>query len=221
MSKKGIENIFSFKKTKEICPNPNTPIIIDTREKNSLVLTNLYQQKANILQKKLEIGDYLIGEIAIERKTHTDLINSLKTNRLHSQLNNIKQYKKPLIILENNETHSKIHPNAINGIIISITLYHNIPIINTTSEKHTAQILIQIAKGQQKQSSLNKTKTPKTIQHQKQYILESFPGIGPTTAKQLLVNYHNLKTIFNTPKKDLEKQLDKKTLYKFTEILTT
>jgi ERCC4-type nuclease len=214
-----IENIFNFKQIKTPCPNPKTPIIIDTREKNSMILSLLHQQKANIQLRKLEIGDYLIGKIAIERKTQTDLINSLKTNRLHKQIEQLKQYKKPLIILENSNIHSQIHPNAINGIIISITLHHNIPIIYTESEKHTTQILIQIAKGQQKQSQLNKTKTPESPEKQKQYILESFPGIGPTTAQKLLQNYPTLKTIFNLNEKELEKYLNQKTLEKFKQTL--
>ena len=216
---KEIENIFSFKQIKIPCPNPKTPIIVDTREKNSNILANLHQQKANLKTQKLEIGDYHIGEIIIERKTKTDLINSLKTNHLHNQLKQLKQYKKPLIILENTETHSQIHPNVINGIIISITLHHNIPIIYTDSEKHTSQILIQIAKGQQKQTQLNKTKIPETPKEQKQYILESFPGIGPTASKKLLEKFSSLKKIFNSEKDQIETLLPTKTIDSFYNLL--
>jgi ERCC4-type nuclease len=99
---KNIENIFSKSKPKETCPNPNTQIIVDTREKNSMILSHLHQLKANLIQQKLEVGDYIIGDLIIERKTTTDLINSLKTNHLHIQINNLKQYPSTLLILEKN-----------------------------------------------------------------------------------------------------------------------
>jgi len=213
------ENIFSFKKTKIPCPNPNTPIIIDTREKNSMILANLLEQKANIKQEKLEVGDYLIGNLIIERKTQTDLINSLKTNHLQIQLHNLKQYPSTLLIIENSDTHSSIHPNSINGLLLSITLYHKIPIFHTTGTKHTAQTLIQIASKNKTHHSIRPTKIPQTLEQQKQYILEGFPGIGPTKAKQLLETYPNLKTIFNSAEKELEKHLDTKTSEKFNQLL--
>ena len=71
---KEMENIFSKSPTlKEvICPNPKIQIIVDTREKQSLIAANLLEQKANISFEKLDIGDYLIGETCIERKTFSD-----------------------------------------------------------------------------------------------------------------------------------------------------
>jgi len=72
-SKKQINNIFS-KEKKIITPRPNsdTPIIMDTREKQSLIAANLLEQKANISFEKLEVGDYLIQGTIIERKTFQD-----------------------------------------------------------------------------------------------------------------------------------------------------
>ena len=66
MKDKKIENIFSFKKEEKKL-NQNT-IIVDTREKNSLVLSYLYEKNARIEMKKLETGDYIIGSLVIERK---------------------------------------------------------------------------------------------------------------------------------------------------------
>ncbi|MBU3923702.1 MAG: RNA helicase, partial [Nanoarchaeota archaeon] len=101
--KKQIENIFSKKKTtsSEIkCPNPKVPIIVDTREKQSLIAANLIQQKANIEYEQLEIGDYLIADTIIERKTYSDLISSALNKRLFSQMQEIKKYLKYALIIE-------------------------------------------------------------------------------------------------------------------------
>ena len=89
-----IENIFSKTKIshKEIkCPNPKIPIIVDTREKQSLIAANLIEKKANINFEKLEIGDYLIGDTIIERKTFSDFISSTLSKRLQEQLVNLKK----------------------------------------------------------------------------------------------------------------------------------
>ena len=67
-----MEDIFSKEPIKSEalkCPNPNTIITIDTREKQSMIAANLFEQKANIEFQKLDIGDYEIGKTIVERKT--------------------------------------------------------------------------------------------------------------------------------------------------------
>ncbi|MGK0209470.1 MAG: ERCC4-type nuclease [Patescibacteria group bacterium] len=216
------EDIFSKKETSPtVCPNPEQPIIIDSREKNSMILANLLEKKANVKLEKLDIADYLIGDIAIERKNINDLIGSMKSNRLQEQLENLKQHTTPLLIIESFHTyatHSNIHPNALNGIILSTILHHNIPIIYTDNQIHTAQILIQIAQKNTTTKATNPKKIPKTLEHQQLFILESFPGIGPKTAKQLLEQFQTLKNIFTAKEEELEPILKKNTT-KFCEII--
>lgn len=222
---KEIENIFSFKKIKQqTCPNPNNPIYIDTREKNSLIISNLYQKKANIKIQKLEIGDYLIGDLTIERKTVSDLINSLVSYRLKEQIKNLKQKQKKAIILEKNKNekqYSLINQKALNGIILSLTTHHQIPIIYSESEEHTSQILIQISRKQKKEQSTNTKKIPKELNQQKKFVLESFPGIGAKKSKELLEKFTSLKEIFNAEKQKIEQLTNKKTAEEFEKILNT
>ena len=52
-------------------------IIVDKREKNSLVISELIRRKIPIEIKQLEIGDYIIGDTIIERKTKSDFISSI------------------------------------------------------------------------------------------------------------------------------------------------
>ena len=154
-----MEDIFSFKKIKK-APQGKT-IIVDSREKNSLVLSYLYEKNANVKKEKLEVGDYQIGDLIIERKTLSDFIHSIKTNRLKEQIKSLMQYEKRIIMLEKNpleKIYSNIHPNTLNGTIIALTLYHKIPIIQTTSESHTAQMLLQIANSEIKERTLQTKK---------------------------------------------------------------
>lgn len=211
---KEIENIFSNSKTlkEETCPNPKIPIIVDTREKQSLIAANLIEKKSNIKFEKLEIGDYLIQNTIIERKTFSDFLSSMINKRLLEQLINMKKYEKHFLIIEGfgyNYNKFNIHENAIRGMLLSIATEFKIPTIYTCDENDTSKFLITLAKKYEKNNSpeisLRQNKTAKTLDEQKQFILEGFPGIGPSTAKSLLEEFGKLKNVFQALPEELQK----------------
>jgi len=195
-------------------------IIIDKHEKNSPIVSELIEMGSKIELKHLPVADYLIGDTAIERKTVSDFLNSMLNKRLIRQLQEMKQYPKQLLIIEgieHQEIYSDqkpgIHPNAIRGFLLSILLGFQIPIIFTKDYRDTANFLIVLDKKQEKgvkEISLNAKKKARNISEQQQFILESFPGIGPSTAKKLLKKYGTIKTIINTPIEELKKEIGKK-----------
>jgi Fanconi anemia group M protein len=225
---KDIENIFSNSPTEKIipCPNPKIPIIVDTREKQSLIAANLLERKANISFEKLDIGDYLIQDTVIERKTFSDFVGSMINKRLQEQLINIKKYPKHFLILEGfyyNYNKFNIHENAIRGMLLSIANDFQIPIIYTEDESDTSKFLITLARRFEKPkstSSIRQSKTPKTLEEQKQFILEGFPGIGPVAAKTLLIEFSNLRNVFGALPEELQKiKLDEKQIKNFYSML--
>lgn len=227
--KKQIHNIFSAStKTKQNkIPNPFVPIIIDKRERNSLIIANLVEQKANIEFEQLKIADYLVGETAIERKTFSDFAQSMINKRLQNQLKEIQKHKKYLLIIEGfyyNYSKLNIHENAIRGMLLSTIIDYNVPLIFTEDENDTSKFLILLAKKQEKlkqTTSLRPTKSSISTAQQKQFILEGFPGIGPTTAKKLIEKYQTLDKIFRTDEQEIInlKILDEKKAKQFKELL--
>mgnify|MGYP000017639910 CR=1 FL=1 len=221
---KEIENIFSKSKTKstQICPNPKNPIIIDKRENNSLIKANLIEQKAVIQEEILEIGDYLISDTIIERKTYKDFLASITDKRLFNQIKEMQKYPNNFLIIEGFDFSykSNIHQNAIRGTIRSVA--NQIPIIYTENERDTTKFLIQIARRQGKSKQefgIRQTKSKLTQEEQKQFILEGFPGIGPTHAKKLLKEFISLENIFNATKSQLEKILNKNQIQNIKKLL--
>lgn len=209
-------NIFSNKKSKS--SNKVKPqIIVDTREKNSLVLANLTNE-TEIELKQLEIGDYLIGNTIIERKTFSDFISSMISKRLLEQLIQMQKYKTRLLILEGkdfeklDEMQSKLNPNSIRGMLLSIAIEFNTGIIFTKDSSETAKYLILLAKRQLKnpQESSFHSKKPDSKKQKLEYILESFPNIGPKNARVLLKKFKTLKNIINASQEELEEQIGKK-----------
>ena len=181
-------------------------ILIDKREKNSMVVSNLVEKRHDIKIQTLNIGDYIIVDVAIERKTLNDFISSMISKRLVEQLQNLKQFPGQILILEGEEKRINLHPNAIRGMLLSIILDFKIPLVYSKNSEETADFLILLDKKQNKPPtaiSLVAKRTANSIKGQQQIILENFPGIGPSTAKKLLENFRSLKRIFDSDEKTL------------------
>ena len=207
-----------FKKTPRINENKRS-IIIDHREKNSLVISELMELGFEIEFKQLKVGDYLIGGVAIERKTVSDFINSIKNKRLIYQLGELQQYKNKLLIIEgideqelytDSEEIIGMHPNAIRGFLLSILLKYKVPIIFTKDYEDTAKFILILSKKSSKEMSLNVSKRAFNKKEQMQYIIEGFPGIGPKTAKKLLNKFKTIKNILNASQEELKEVIGKK-----------
>jgi ERCC4-type nuclease len=193
-------------------------IIADVHEKNSLIIAELYSNKQIRLEvRPLKIGDYIIGEAVIERKTISDFITSMVNKRLIQQLRQMKKYKKQILIIEGdiNEVYGEETPfaKATRGFILSIITNHSTPIIFTKDSEDTGKYLITLAKQQIKNKSIPSfhTRIPKTVQEQKRYVLESFPNIGPRKSEQLIDKFKTLKNTINADEEELKEILKSKT----------
>lgn len=199
-------------------------------EKNSMVISELVAANQDIKIEKLKVADYIIGNIGIERKTTSDFINSMLNKRLLRQLGELKQFKQALLIIEGIDDHplyefGKVHPNAIRGMMLAVTLNFNIPIILTQNSEDTAKFLILLEKKQKqvkKEISLKANRKAYNLAEQQQFILESFPGIGPVTAKNLLKHFKTLSKVISAKPKELEKaKLQKKKVEAMKKIIET
>jgi len=216
-------NIFS--KTKDKMPKINSvKIIVDNREKNSLVASELIHLGHEVEFKQLEVGDYLIGEVIIERKTVSDFISSMLNKRLIIQLQNLQEVKEKLLVIEGieekelyNDNGEGVNPNAIRGMILSILLKYKIPIVFSKDYIDTAKFINILARKQERETSVIAKRKSSDYKEQIQYILEGFPGIGPKNAKKLLQEFKTIKNIINAPQEDLEKIIGKKAeIFKLT-----
>jgi|SRR3989338_5688097 len=207
-------NIFS-KKPLRVIEKPK--IIADYREKNSLVIAELISLGVEVEVKELKVADYIIGNVAVERKTVSDFLNSMINKRLINQLGSLNQYKDKLLLIEGtteqelyNDRSEGINGNAIRGFLLSILLKYKVPIIFTKDAEDTAKFLSVLAKKKDKDISLNAKRKSFNKKEQMQFILEGFPGVGPSTAKKLLEKFKSLKDIFNTPQESLKLIIGKK-----------
>jgi ERCC4-type nuclease len=210
-------DIFSKPKRIEVKEKPKQKIFVDYREKNSMVASELIHLGFEVEFLELKVGDYLVNNIAIERKTVSDFISSMINNHLRKQLDELQQYENKLLLIEGLEEHELysdnsegMNANAVRGFLLSILLKHKIPIIFTKNAEDTARFIDVLARKKEVESSLNATKKSFNKKEQMQFILEGFPGIGPKTAKKLLEKFKTMKNIFSAPHEEIEKEIGKK-----------
>ena len=206
--------------------NSNNKIIVDHRERKSGIVEDLINEGLEIEFKLLEVGDYIVKNVIIERKTVFDFISSMINKRLIRQLTELQQYEDKLLIIEGNEENELyseefsggMHPNSIRGFIVSILINYKVPIVFTKNSKDTAKFLSIINRRKKQEIGLSFSRKGLTEEERIRLILESFPGIGPKSSKKLIEKFGSLKEIFKLTEKELKEFLGKKG-EKISEIL--
>ncbi|MEM2932687.1 MAG: ERCC4 domain-containing protein [Candidatus Pacearchaeota archaeon] len=190
-------------------------IIADKRERNSAIIAELKARGINIEEKVLPIGDYIVGNTIIERKSLNDFISSMLNKRLIKQLKDLKEskFKYKLIILEGLDEQElfgrgNLNDNAIRGMILSILIDYKIPIVFTKDFIDTCNYLEVLDKRTgKKKVEISLAVKPKfsNIFEQQEFILESFPGIGKITAREILKRFGTIKAFINADEEELAK----------------
>ena len=190
----------------------NFPIVYaDSREGNSKVIRHLTEMEMDVKIQSMAVADYQVSdEVAIERKTAKDFVDSIIDKRLFKQARELsEEFKKPVLILEGDDLYSgMVNANAIRGSIASIALDFGISIIPTRNPQDTAAMIKRIAvreqNGERTPVQVRTDKKPVSLLEQQLFIVESLPSIGPVNAKNLLEHFGTVSNIINASEKDLQ-----------------
>lgn len=196
-------------------------IIADYRERSSGIVRELARKGLDVELQQLVIADFVIqtknldGDImtiGIERKTVNDFLNSIIDKRLLAQLIEMKKFfSSCLLIIEGEENIYQIrnfHPNSIRGMLATLAVDFQVPMISTKNIRDTASFLEIIANRLEKNRSVvNLLKKPKalTLKQQQESLIQSLPGIGPQLARNLLEKFGSVKKILSANEKQLQK----------------
>ena len=195
-------------------PEENASVFVDYREKGSQVVKELIEMGMKIKLEKLDSADFLLSSrVGVEYKTVVDFVNSIVDGRLLQQIKGLKRnFERPVVVIEGTEdvySVRKVHPNAIRGMLATITISYGIPVLYTKNFRETAALLSIIAKreqeGKSKEFSMHGDKKPWTLKEQQEYIVSSLPSVGPSLAKELLRNLGSVKNIINSDEEGLKK----------------
>ncbi len=184
-------------------------IIADDRENR--IAKEFSRKDIDVAKKRLEVADFVLSEdVAVERKTSQDFVDSIVDNRLFDQLQDLNSYSDPIILIEGGNIYSKrnVSEDAIRGALSSVILDYNIPIIWSQGVDDTVEILIQIAQKEQedneKEIAVRGNSSGKTMQQRKEFIVAGLPGINTKIARRLLREFKNVRNIFEATNEELQ-----------------
>ena len=215
-------------KITEIKNEINTTLILaDNREQNNRIVKELINLGIPVKTAQLESADYILSDrVGVELKKVPDFVASIIDGRLLDQVRELKKnFGRALLIIEGDEdlySIRKVHANAIRGMIASIVLDFNVPILYTKSPPDTAGLLAVMAKREQnKETNLNEhINKPYTLSEQQEYLVSSIQGVGLNTAKLLLEHFTSLKNLINASEEEISsiKGIGKKTAEKLVKL---
>ena len=190
-----------------MCSIPLTElrVIVDEREKPSGVPQELEGLDMMVNYEVLDVGDYLVQDCAIERKSVRDFVSSLFSGRLFDQAYRLGEaFQTPILVVEGDldrEMQSLRTPRSIWGGLISVVLDFRLACFFTKDQKQTAQFILTLAKGRRYKGTRSRplrVRKPRTedVHRVQRTIVESLPTIGPQMAEQLLTSFGSVRKAF-------------------------
>jgi len=203
-------------------------VLIDHREKS---IVSLVKNACECEIVQLPIGDLLVagdeGALVVERKTASDFVSSMRSNRLWDQLLRLMkveevcgyEVKRRLLVIQGSLLeyanvasfdHQKFW-GSIFGALLEILFVYDTPVVlceNTDAFEAFFRILIKREEdgrddGLPKARWYRKPLTQLPTKHEKHYLLDTIPLIGEKHAKSLLDHYVSISNIANATQDEL------------------
>ena len=202
-------------------------IVIDCRENNIIdecknILGEKYDELIEI--KQLPLGDIIIDDIIIERKTLTDLASSIVDGRYKEQGKRLEDafnngYKVYYFIEGNlnNYNHKTIKKETLMSCIYSLTYEKNMNVIMTHNIKETTQFILQFRKkkiiNENNKNENNKNENNKNVINKQknknitkdnigEYMLCQIPNISKVNCDIIFNKFGNMNNFICMLNKD-------------------
>jgi len=193
-------------------------IVVDSRESVAVpkIVSGLKDMGVKVRVELLEAGDYyILGEnpVLVERKHVTDLVGSVRTRRLWSELDAIKRAEaEPLLLVEGSlaliEKFTSWNPKSIVGVINSIILEWNVPVVTVPSQRWTVIYLTSLAEdlSREKKAKVYPLRVKEKATRPEDYtrmVVEGLPNISGQRAINLLKHFGTVRNIANASVEEL------------------
>ena len=211
-------------------------IVADMREFRSELPGLLHAQNMDVIPAQLTVGDYILTpNIAVERKSVSDLIGSFKSGRLYNQVETmLEHYKNPMLLIEFGDVKSfTLEPFAdltnsaaaaamaapdLQSKIVMLTIHFpRLRIIWSSSPYQTVQIFEELKKQQEEPDPYKAVmigleegedpETGRTFNQDPMDMLRAIPGITEKNIVRLGLQTNSIQELANVEEGELDEML--------------
>lgn len=176
-------------------------IVVDHREPADVV-ARLEELGMPVEVKQISPGDYVIGEVAVERKTVSDFFASLVDGRIFDQLQRLREaYPVPLVLVEGDlaAISEYKNPRAFWGAFLKFEIDDNVPVVFTPDQEQTCQVLVTLHRrigARAAEYGLRHRPKMMTLEARQRYLVQGLPSVGETLSKNLLERFGSPRSVF-------------------------
>lgn len=190
-------------------PPPPT-IVVDTSEPPEM-LDLLRAAGVHVERQRLAPADYVVGPIAIERKSVVDFHASMIDKRLFEQVARLKEtYPTCALVLEGDPAFfdARKSPRAIWGAIGSLAFDFEMQLIPTSGREATAELLAVLARRMQRERGGGRGEVrykPRMLgpHAEQKFAVQGLPGIGDVVSESLLEHFGSVRRVFAATEREL------------------
>jgi Fanconi anemia group M protein len=158
----------------------------------------------------LDVGDYLIDDgVLVERKTYADFATSLVDGRLFPQAAALaKSRHRPVVLLEGPVPPRlpDVHPNAVTGALVSLAIMWRLPLLHASTPEDSLRIVRFLADQARRGGAValrRYDRKPRRISTRKLFMLQGLPGVGPSLAHRLLLQFGSIEKVVTASESEL------------------
>jgi len=196
------------------------PILMDSREPREIE-SQLRAMGLSVQRRLLEVGDYVIGDLVIERKTLPNFYQDLYSKRLWAQVEELSHRRSLVVVIGLPLEDERKFWGAVGGI-----LRWNVGVICLPPESfHFYSLLAALERQARKERRPSLPPVRKKSQMTRREIqlrmLGCIPGLGFLKAKTLIDHFETLHNICHADKRELRllKGFGEKLAQKVKEVL--
>jgi ERCC4-type nuclease len=185
-------------------------LLVDSAERHA-ALVELARRSDDFAVRieHLVVGDYWIDRgIVVERKSYADFALSIVDGRLFPPAAKLARCPhRPVILLEGPRPQrmTEVHPRALKGAMASLAVMWRLPVLLARDPVDSLTILRLLA-GQLRSSNgglKRYDRKPKRLASRKLYVLQGLPGVGPSLAHRLLLEFGSVERVVTADEEEL------------------
>lgn len=193
-------------------PHPGLPraVVCDVHEPPAIAEA-IAARGIAVEVRKLQPADYVIGPVAVERKTVGDFASSLFNKRLFDQVDRLrKAYGQALLIVEGDlaELSEFQNPQAFYGALCHISLDRGVSVIPTPDMEHTAMLLATIHKRlEHDPSHYGLRHKPPMLDAREEllFVVQGLPLVGSALGDNLLDHFGTVRRVMRANERELRR----------------